>query len=60
MRRRVTFGRRAMDLVTAAVARYLDLTPGECSLAQNAEPLIIEGTPPAKTIFRRQDRQSLI
>jgi hypothetical protein len=49
-----------MEFVTAAAKRYFNLAPGERSLTQNAESLIIQGSPPAETIFRPQDRQSLV
>jgi hypothetical protein len=57
---RVTFRRRAMELVTAVVERYFNLAPGERSLTQNAESPIVQGTPPARPIFHPQDRQSIV
>ena len=48
-----------MELVTPVAERYFDLAPGERSLTQNAESLMIQETPPAEAIFRQQDRQSI-
>jgi hypothetical protein len=38
----------------------LDLTPGECSVAQDARALVIDRTPTADLIRGTQDRQSLV